>query len=104
MPITLSCTCGKALKLKDELAGRRVRCPACSGVLTVPAAEEEIIETELTEEPDATAEDGPGATAEDRPAGERKKKKKKKKRKPGDVTPLSERERREQAVDRQRDK
>jgi hypothetical protein len=40
MPIRFRCDCGQALGVKDELAGRRVRCPACEGVLTVPANEE----------------------------------------------------------------
>jgi hypothetical protein len=36
MPISLNCDCGRALRVKDELAGRRVRCPVCQAVLTVP--------------------------------------------------------------------
>lgn len=35
--IALVCTCGKALNLKPELAGKRVKCPKCAAVLTVPA-------------------------------------------------------------------
>jgi hypothetical protein len=38
MPITFRCSCGKTLQVKDEFAGRRVKCPACSGVAVVPAA------------------------------------------------------------------
>ena len=41
MPIPLSCPCGRALKIKDEYAGRKVRCPACQSVLAVPAARPE---------------------------------------------------------------
>jgi hypothetical protein len=37
MPISLRCSCGRALKVKDELAEKKIRCPACKGVLTVPA-------------------------------------------------------------------
>jgi hypothetical protein len=37
MPITFDCSCGKRLRVKDELAGRRVKCPACAGAVTVPA-------------------------------------------------------------------
>jgi hypothetical protein len=46
MPITFSCSCGKRLSVKDEFAGRRVKCPACGGVCTAPAAEPafEVIE------------------------------------------------------------
>ena len=36
----LACTgCGKSLKIADEHAGRRARCPSCSTVVEVPAAE-----------------------------------------------------------------
>jgi hypothetical protein len=41
MPISVVCDCGKEFKVKDETAGKKVRCPACQTVLTVPAAEEE---------------------------------------------------------------
>ena len=44
MPIVMTCECGKPLQVRDELAGKRVRCPVCQKVLTVPeqspAAEE----------------------------------------------------------------
>ena len=33
------CDCGRAMRVKDEAAGRKVRCPGCSTVLTVPDAE-----------------------------------------------------------------
>ena len=38
MPITFSCQCGKTLKVGDEHAGKRVKCPSCNGVADVPAA------------------------------------------------------------------
>ena len=35
--IPLTCDhCDKNLRLRDELAGRRIKCPGCGGVLTVP--------------------------------------------------------------------
>ncbi|QDU22117.1 hypothetical protein [Urbifossiella limnaea] len=40
MSLLLSCACGKFLRVPDTAAGRQVRCPACGGVLTAPAAEE----------------------------------------------------------------
>jgi hypothetical protein len=43
MPIPLTCTCGRSLRLKDDLAGRKVRCPECRDVLTVPLAHEETV-------------------------------------------------------------
>lgn len=50
MPITFSCACGKMLQVKDEFAGRRVKCPACSAVATAPAEEPEF---EVVDEPAA---------------------------------------------------
>lgn len=38
MPVTVSCSCGKQLKVKDELIGKRVRCPACGTTFPVTAA------------------------------------------------------------------
>ncbi len=40
MPIRVVCSCGKRLAIKEELAGRRVRCPTCQGVVAVPTLEE----------------------------------------------------------------
>lgn len=31
------CSCGKRLRIAAELAGKRVKCPACKGVIAVPA-------------------------------------------------------------------
>ncbi len=42
MPIPLSCSCGRSFNLKDELAGRKVRCPECRTVLAVPNPEPEV--------------------------------------------------------------
>ncbi len=39
MPISIACDCGRTLKVKDEAAGRKVRCPACSKVLVAPMPE-----------------------------------------------------------------
>ena len=48
MPITFNCPCGKALRVADENAGRRVKCPACQAVGSVPAPEPqfEVVEDE----------------------------------------------------------
>lgn len=35
MPV-VSCQCGKRLNVKDELAGKQVRCPGCSELVSVP--------------------------------------------------------------------
>jgi hypothetical protein len=37
MPISVTCAnCGKALKVKDEWAGKRAKCPQCGETFTVP--------------------------------------------------------------------
>ena len=41
MPIPLTCGCGRSLRIKDEFAGRRVKCPGCGEVLAVPLPEVE---------------------------------------------------------------
>jgi len=37
MPIQLKCTCGKVASVRDEMAGKAVKCPACQSVIRVPA-------------------------------------------------------------------
>ena len=44
MPIEHACTCGAKLKVKDELAGRKIKCPKCSEVSTVA---ESTIQSEM---------------------------------------------------------
>ena len=36
MPIELTCQCGKRLAAPDDFAGKNVKCPQCSQVVTVP--------------------------------------------------------------------
>src|SRR5438128_860889 len=39
MSIKFPCPhCKKALKVKDELAGRKAKCPSCQQILTIPKA------------------------------------------------------------------
>ena len=56
MPIQVSCNCGRSLRVKDELAGRKVRCPGCEAVLPVPKPsvdpEEEALNLLLSEGPE----------------------------------------------------
>jgi len=50
MAIRLTCPeCGKELSVRDELAGRRGKCPGCGGIITVPDAAGE--EPALTAQP-----------------------------------------------------
>ncbi len=37
MPIPVSCNCGKSLNIPDQYAGMKVKCPACSTTINVPA-------------------------------------------------------------------
>ena len=42
MAIFLNCSsCDQKIKVRDELAGRKVKCPACGKVVAVPDAEED---------------------------------------------------------------
>ena len=75
MTIALSCpSCARALKVKDDLAGKRIKCPGCGEPVLVEAADESEGEPAIQEKPrrQVVADDEP----DDRP---RKKKKKKKK-------------------------
>jgi len=54
MPITINCPCNKVLRVADQHAGKRVKCPACQTIHTVPlpAAEAETEpEFEIIDEP-----------------------------------------------------
>jgi hypothetical protein len=48
MPVQLRCVCGKLLRARDELIGKRVKCPGCGAALLVRAAPQ-------PEEPDGGA-------------------------------------------------
>ena len=37
MAIAFACTCGKKLKTRDEFAGRKIKCPACQEIVTIPS-------------------------------------------------------------------
>ena len=58
MPIALTCGCGRAMRIKEEYAGRKVRCPDCRGVVTVPepTAPPQIDELEVLNAEPAEAE------------------------------------------------
>ena len=38
MAIEFRCECGRVLKAADDFAGRKAKCPACGGVVAIPAA------------------------------------------------------------------
>lgn len=85
MPIAISCTCGRDLTLRDELAGKLIRCPACAGTLQVPVPAEEVVEDVVAGPPplprsqkkDRDLPLEPPVRRPDRPKEPRKKKKKK---------------------------
>jgi hypothetical protein len=57
VPISVTCTCGKALRVKDEIAGKKIRCPVCKQVLEVPVPEMDVemeddaADTQIREQP-----------------------------------------------------
>jgi hypothetical protein len=44
MAIAVSCACGKSFNVKDELAGKNIKCPSCQEVVTVPGGAVEVAE------------------------------------------------------------
>ena len=43
MPIKFTCSgCGQVLRVGDESAGKRAKCPKCQGVVQIPTAEPEL--------------------------------------------------------------
>jgi hypothetical protein len=75
MTIALTCqSCDKPLKVKDELSGKKIKCPGCGEIIAVPREKQPAASAVQKEEPrpKPSFEDD----EEDRP---RKKKKKKKK-------------------------
>ena len=41
MPVLLRCACGRLLRVRDDMVGKRVKCPACGGTLLAQAAPED---------------------------------------------------------------
>ena len=41
MPIQIACKCGKKLRVADDAAGKRVKCPECKATIQVPAEAED---------------------------------------------------------------
>lgn len=75
--IPVECACGRTLRLKDEMAGKRVRCPTCSETVKVPAAEPhdgflDDIEDESSEELPLPQARSKKSTAKSKKSGTRK--------------------------------
>lgn len=43
MSIRVNCSCGKSYQLKDEFAGKQIRCPSCNNVIKIPAVESDSL-------------------------------------------------------------
>src|SRR5436305_678006 len=50
MLLTVTCDCGRSIRVKDSLSGKRIRCPACDGRVLVPAVDEDEEEIEEAED------------------------------------------------------
>lgn len=66
MPIRVQCACGKSMSVKDDFAGKAVKCPGCQKPLRVPAAG-----TATANRPSAGANSAAARPAGARPAGAR---------------------------------
>src|SRR5690348_6976094 len=42
MPRIVKCSCGKQMRVKDELIGKRVKCPGCGKGVVVPGPTEPV--------------------------------------------------------------
>src|SRR5262245_8066433 len=78
MSISVRCSCGTRLQVRDDLVGKRIKCPKCGQVLQTPPAEppEEITTLEEFVEdsegsPSSRTEDLPELMPHTGPAGPR---------------------------------
>ena len=90
--IEIYCDCQKVLRVKPEYAGRRVKCPNCQSVLTVPAANASVTSPDSTASPGKSpanaARKSPGSAAKpdtQKPTGEQPRGKKSARQKPARV-------------------
>src|SRR5260370_40420057 len=67
MSITMKCSgCRAKLRLRDDLAGRKVKCPRCAKVLLVPEPEVEVAVAAEEEEEERITEAAPRRKAPSR--------------------------------------
>jgi hypothetical protein len=72
VPIAFDCTCGKTLRVPDNSAGKRAKCPACGAVVSVPGPEPEFeIVEEPPEQPTAAPAPKPPDSSKPRPGSAR---------------------------------
>ena len=55
MAIAFSCSCGKAMKAKDAYAGRKIKCPQCDSVVTIPLTTPDEDDLAITPSPSEPA-------------------------------------------------
>jgi hypothetical protein len=70
MPIILTCDCGKKLKVNEDKIGKKVKCPGCQAILSVPApaAVEEPVPLPKSSDPaKQDASDEPAAPRKSKP-------------------------------------
>ncbi len=63
MAIRVMCECGREINVKDELAGKKGKCPSCGAVIRVPTLEE-VATRQAADEKPAEAPPTPGAEPE----------------------------------------
>ena len=63
MPIRIDCACGRTVTVKDELAGKLVKCPECKQPLRVPAGDDEVADADMLDEDNRPRERRPSAPA-----------------------------------------
>src|SRR5262245_54169665 len=62
MPVQLHCSCGKLLRVRDDLVGKRVRCPGCAAAVLVkapPPPEDQALQEAPPPRPPPRAAAGP---------------------------------------------
>lgn len=52
MPIVFSCSCGRPLRAKEEMAGKKTKCPHCGAIQTIPTSAAKATAA-VTSHPDA---------------------------------------------------
>jgi predicted Zn finger-like uncharacterized protein len=62
MPLDVKCPgCSAAFKVKDEHAGKKMKCPKCAKIVSIPQKEEEVIEDVEVVDDEPAAEETPTA-------------------------------------------
>lgn len=65
MPISFSCECGKNFNVKEELAGKKTKCPVCGKALMIPSAGGDELELDQQDLVPPSERDSPKKKAAD---------------------------------------